>query len=129
MNAATIDRTRTGTRTEDGARAGAETDVEQFAIETVGDGVAETVVVRGELDIATTPLLTAVLDSVHSRQLDRLEVDLSGVTFLDAHAVAALVAADRHLAERQVTLVLRDPSPIARRVLALTGVDHWLEIL
>lgn len=100
-----------------------------FVVDTRRDGTTEVVVVRGELDIATAPLLRAVLDTVLARRPSRVEVDLSGAVFLDAHALSTLSAARRRLASRHVVLALRDPSPVARRVLMLTRLDLVFEIL
>lgn len=102
--------------------------MEKFTIEAVHGDSNEIVIVRGDLDIATAPLLEAVLDTVLSTRPRRLEVDLAGVTFLDAHALATLNAARRRQTARHATLVLRQPSPIARRVLALTGLDRLLDM-
>jgi anti-sigma B factor antagonist len=120
VTASTLDRTASELDPQD--------PVEEFTIEAVHGDSGEIVVVRGELDIATAPLLEAVLDTVVSQRPQRLDVDLAGVTFLDAHALAALNTARRRLTARHATMVLRRPSPIARRVLALTGLDRLFDI-
>jgi anti-sigma B factor antagonist len=99
-----------------------------FVVDTRRTGVAEVVQVSGEVDIATAPLLEAVLDTVVARRPGRVEVDLSGTTFLDAHALATLVAVRRRLASRHAVLVLRDPSPVALRLLELTGTTSAFQI-
>lgn len=123
MSAPTLDRTWT----VDEAGLHVETHVEDFAVEVVHGGRQEVVVIRGELDLATAPLLRAALDTVHARRPRRVEVDLSGVSFLDAHAMTTLVAARRRLGARGATLALHRPSPIVRRVLDLTGFDRVFE--
>jgi anti-anti-sigma factor len=100
-----------------------------FVVDTRRDGATEVVIVRGEVDIATAPLLRAVLDTVVARRPVRVEVDLSGATFLDAHALTVLAGIRRRLAGRHAVLVLRDPSPIALRLLELTGMAHFFEIV
>lgn len=124
MSAPTIDRTWS----EDEAGLHVETHVEDFGVDVVRDGTHEVVVVRGELDIATAPLLRAALDTVQARSPQRVDIDLSGVTFLDAYAMTTLVAARRRLGARGATLVLNRPSQIARRVLELTGFERTFEI-
>lgn len=99
------------------------TPAEHFVVDTHRDGATEVVVVRGEVDIATAPLLRAVLDSVVGRRPARVEVDLAGVSFLDAYALTTLAAVRRRLATRRAVLALRDPSPAASRVLQLTRSD------
>ena len=117
---------RDRTWTEDAAGGHLETHLGDFAVDVVrGDG-SERVVIRGQLNGATAPLLLGVLDSVYVRRPRRLEVDLSGLTGLAAHTLIALVAAHR----RQgcgAELVLLDPNPLARRVLVLTGLNQMVE--
>lgn len=124
MSAPTLDRTWT----EDAAGLHVKTHVEDFCVDVVHGDSQDVVVIRGELDLATAPLLRAALDTVHARRPRRVEVDLSGVSFLDACAVTTLVAARRRLGARGAALGLHRPSPIARRVLELTGFDRVFEI-
>ncbi|HST63977.1 MAG TPA: STAS domain-containing protein [Mycobacteriales bacterium] len=100
----------------------------EFAIDVVRADGQETVRVRGELDIATAPLLRAALEGVYARRPVRVEVDLSEVTFLDASSLAGLIAARRRLAAQRAVLVLVDPSPIVRRVLDITGLDRMTDV-
>jgi anti-sigma B factor antagonist len=99
------------------------TAVEHFVVDTHRDGATVVVVVRGEVDLATAPLLRAVLDSVVGRRPARVEVDLSGASFLDRYALTTLAAVRRRLAARRATLVLRDPSPAASRLLERSAAD------
>jgi anti-sigma B factor antagonist len=109
-------------------RTSADDDSEDFGVDVVRGDLHETVRVRGELDVATAPLLRAALDGVYARQPARVEMDLSGITFLDASSLATLIAARRRLAAQRAVLVLVDPSPIARRVIGLAGLDRVLEV-
>ena len=119
MHAPSLDRTRT--------EGEVDMQVDDFSVEAVRENFHESVVIRGELDIATVPRLQNVLDRVLVRRPRRLEIDLSGVTFLSVYAVSVLVATHRHLVAHGAALVLHDPTPIARRVLTLTGTDYLIE--
>jgi anti-anti-sigma factor len=99
-----------------------------FVVDTRRTGTTELVQVRGEVDIATAPLLRAVLDTVVGRRPTRVEVDLSGATFMDAHALTTLTAVRRRLAGRHTRLVLRDPSAVVVRLLELSGTEYAFEI-
>jgi anti-sigma B factor antagonist len=99
-----------------------------FVVDTHRNGTTEIVVVSGDVDIATAPLLRAVLDAVVARRPNRVEIDLSGATFLDAHALTTLAAVRRRLGGRRAQLVLRDPSPAALRLLELTRMTLTFEI-
>ncbi len=101
--------------------------VDAFVVEAVRGNFHESVVIRGELDSATIPRLQDVLDGVLARRPRRLEIDLSGVTFLSVYAVSVLLATQRHLVAHGAALVLREPSPIVRRLLTLTGTDYLIE--
>ncbi len=91
---------------------------------TVVEGDPTVVRVVGEMDIASSPGLTAAL----SGQCRDIELDCSGVTFFGAAGVNALVAAHRSCAERGGNLVLVDPSPSVRRVLKIFQLDTVLTI-
>ena len=120
VTASTLDRTSNELDPQD--------DVEEFTIEAVHGATSEVVIVCGELDVATAPLLEAVLDTVACRRPQRLEVDLAGVTFLDAFALATLNTARLRQAACHGTLVLLRPSPIARRVLRLSGLGRFFDV-
>jgi anti-sigma B factor antagonist len=100
-----------------------------FVVDTHRNGTTEFVVVSGDVDIATAPLLRAVLDTVVGRRPSQVEIDLSGATFLDAHALTTLAAVRRRLGGRHAQLVLRDPSPVALRLLELTSMTLTFEIV
>ncbi|HEY0718173.1 MAG TPA: STAS domain-containing protein [Streptosporangiaceae bacterium] len=85
----------------------------------LADGTA-TVVVAGELDLTTTPVLARHLDQIMARQPRRLVIDLAQVSFIDVAAARLISGATRSLPSAGPP-VLRKPSPEARRVLALTG--------
>ena len=101
--------------------------VEDLSVETCREGSMVVITVRGEVDIATAPLLRAVLDGIYAARPRRVEIDLSGVTFLDSHALTTLVAARRRLAAVGAALVLRQPSRPVTRVLAISGLDRVFE--
>lgn len=115
--------------TSDSGLAGAvhpETHRGDFAVDVIRRDRSERVVVGGELNGSTAPLLFGVLDTVYGRHPRRLEVDLSGLTGLTPQAIIGLVAGHRR-AGRAAELAFLDPNPIARRVLALIGLDRLVE--
>jgi hypothetical protein len=54
-------------------------------------------------------------------------VDLSGVTFMDASTIGALVVAHDHLLADSRSLCVRNPSPRARRLLELCELTHLID--
>lgn len=97
---------------------------QDLMVQTHRQGSTVLVVVRGELDIATAPLLDAVLEGLVGVAPELVELDLSGVAFLDSHGLTTLTTARSRLAAAESVLVLRDPSPVVRRVLAICGLDR-----
>jgi anti-anti-sigma factor len=78
--------------------------------------------VRGEIDIATSPELNAGLLKELLARRD-VELDLTGVVFMDASALGAILGARRRFERRtQSLLVSLRPSTQPHRLLTLTGL-------
>ena len=89
------------------------------------NGACATVTVRGELDLATAPLLSACLTGVLAQRPRQLTVDLASLAFIDCAGLAPIVAARRVLPPGR-PLILSSPTPAARFLLRLTGLDRVL---
>ncbi|HTX46992.1 MAG TPA: STAS domain-containing protein [Solirubrobacteraceae bacterium] len=89
------------------------------------DGV--TVLVEGELDLATADELRRLLDTELSRRR-AVKLDLSGVPFIDSTGLAAILAALRRSEEGRGELQIEgELQPQTRRMMELTGVLGLLE--
>lgn len=64
--------------------------------------------------------------TVEATDSDRIDVDMSGVTFLDSSGIGVLVAAQRLAASRGATLMLREPTAMVRMVLEIANLDGIL---
>jgi anti-sigma B factor antagonist len=82
--------------------------------------------VAGELDIATEPLLRDTIDRLRQAAQDRVEADLTGLTFCDVRGLAALVALHDRLAEAGTSVSLTGASAQLRRLLVITKLDQHL---
>ena len=91
------------------------------------DPCSTVVWVRGEHDIATRTALVVGIARAARRDDRPLLVDLSGVTFMDASTIGAIVGSLNRERQRGQTLELRTPSPRARRVLELCGLTHLVQ--
>jgi anti-sigma B factor antagonist len=80
--------------------------------------------IRGDLDIAISGLLRQELDELLSLGIGRIDVDLSGVLFMDSSALSALVHAHETARIRGQQFNLRNPSPACTKVLSITGLDR-----
>ena len=86
-------------------------------VRAAGRGVIR-VEVTGEIDMTTAADLAAALRQAVDTRPDRLEVDLSGVTFLGCAGLDALRTAQRSTPALVVTAAPR----AARRLLAIAGL-------
>jgi anti-anti-sigma factor len=84
--------------------------------------------VHGELDLATSADLTALIDRVTGETGQNLVVDLRGLTFCDCAGLKVLVHQHHRLHERGGSLVLLRPPPRIQQLLTLIGLDHQLHI-
>jgi anti-sigma B factor antagonist len=79
---------------------------------------AQVVVLSGELDSSSAASLQERMASIPLRATQRLIFDLADLRFMDSAGIAVLLGA----AEKVSGVSLRDPSPIIRRVLEITGL-------
>jgi anti-sigma B factor antagonist len=90
------------------------------------DSVA-TVVVSGELDLATAPRLSAAVAEHGDAKL--VVLDMIATTFIDSTGVRALLQADRRSARSGSRLVVVAGDGAVRRVLELCEVDGRLTLV
>jgi anti-sigma B factor antagonist len=92
------------------------------------DGVP-VVVVRGELDMYTSPEFEERLLALVDDHPEGLVVDLLGSTFVDSTAARALLRAAQRLAEHgtRLSVIYRDPE--VARILTVMGLDEFLDVL
>jgi anti-sigma B factor antagonist len=78
----------------------------------------------GDLDLATVDTVrTAVNDALRDVACTGISLDLAEVTFIDSTGLGTLVAIRNLCRDRNITLVLRRPSPATRRLLQLSTLD------
>jgi anti-anti-sigma factor len=96
-----------------------------FSTEVVRVDGNTVIYVQGEIDVATAERLRDAIEP-HMGPDQTIVLDLSGVEFMDSSCIRVLVQARGELTENGGSLVLRNPSPGAHRVLTLTGVEFIL---
>lgn len=85
-----------------------------------------TVVLHGELDLATVHHLRALLDDAGSRRPPRLVIDVSDVPFLDVLSLSAILAAADQVRDRGGMAAVTGASPAVRRICALLNAEDVL---
>jgi anti-sigma B factor antagonist len=99
----------------------------RVAIEVSAGRDATTVVIRGELDLVTAPVLDEQLRLAVANKPARLVLDMSGTSFMDC-GCARLIAAARSALPAEADLTIRQPSRGVRRILELTGLGVYCEM-
>ena len=94
---------------------------------TAGEDRAE-LVVAGEIDIATAPLLRSDLHRVIQGGPTEVTIDMAGVDFIDSAGLGVLIGAVGRLRERGGRLVLRHLQPAPRKVIDITGLQDVFEL-
>jgi anti-anti-sigma factor len=97
-----------------------------FGVRLRRDGDRVVIAIHGDLDLATVGQLHAAVDEALS-EAGRLELDLRHTRFMDSTGITAIVAIHQRLGQLQEAVVLRDPNPRVRRVLALSGIDQLVQ--
>jgi anti-sigma B factor antagonist len=92
----------------------------------VSDPPSATVVLDGDIDIATAPAIRRFLMAAISGGNVHLSVDMSGVTFIDASGIGVLVAAANRARQAGGRLSLLAPSRQMRRLLDVLHLDAIL---
>ena len=98
-----------------------------LAIEVEFSQGTATVVISGELDLVTRPLLSESLSLTLRRRPRRLVLDMAGTSFMDCGSARLIAGTGRFLPDAG-QLVIRHPSPPVRRLLELLGLDAQYEI-
>jgi anti-sigma B factor antagonist len=84
------------------------------------------VTVRGELDLATAPMVSRQLRDAIEAGCRRMLIDLSDVTFVDASALGMLTLTRRELRNRQGSLRFVGYPPAFLRLCRATGLaEHF----
>jgi anti-sigma B factor antagonist len=83
--------------------------------------------VFGELDMATAPTLSDLLQRIENEGERSIVVDLAGLEFCDSSGLRALVVLHQRAERTGLRLVLRSPAPPVQRLFELTNTDALLE--
>lgn len=86
-----------------------------------------TILLSGELDMASASTVQALLfEQVQSPDVTAVRVDLAEVGFLDSSALGVLISGLNHAKDEGRDFTVVNPSAVAQRILAVTGLDGIL---
>ena len=95
-------------------------DVDDLTVQTVRDGAVCTLILGGALDLLTAGEFLQQAARVIDDRVERLVLDLAGVTFLDCAGVRALAIATC-FAPGGCPVIIRSLSSPARRIITVLG--------
>lgn len=91
------------------------------------EGLRTVVVLRGDVDLATRPLLSEVLSRVVAVGVGDVVIDLAEAPFIDTATIHTLAACRELLDRRDRMLSFWSPSRLAARMLHLAGLSDLIE--
>ena len=96
-----------------------------LVVETIpgGDGVP-VIAVAGQLDISNASVLEKALEKAAASRPGAIVFELGGLQFMDSAGISVLVRARSEVGEVR----LRNPTPIVRRLIEITGLSGILPI-
>ena len=92
-----------------------------FTAHRVADGDRCRLVLRGELDLASAPLLEAALREAEHGGVRHVELDLNDLEFIDSTGLHLLIRASQAAESNGHTFALRGRNPRVQRLFELTG--------
>jgi anti-anti-sigma factor len=127
----TIDADRSHVRCEfDATRAGAlptTWTAEPHALEVVREGATLRVVLHGDIDVAVSPELERMFAQLDASEVERLEIDLRDVAFVDTTGLRMAHRFDRWGRDNGVPVVFTRPSPAVMSSFETAGLAFRLK--
>jgi anti-sigma B factor antagonist len=93
-------------------------------VKTLAEGGTPVVSLSGELDLTNIERVRSSIGDVLTAGTGRLVVEMSELAFMDSSGLAMLASFARKVPE----IELRDPSPIVRRLIDLSGLAEILNV-
>jgi anti-anti-sigma factor len=99
---------------------------QRFRCDVLPEREVVRVVPRGELDLATAPLVERELEHLLGAGFRHVVLELTQLTFIDSTGLRLLIAARRSARERQALLEIVPGSHDVQRIFELTGTESML---
>jgi anti-sigma B factor antagonist len=98
-------------------------------LERYGTPSQPVIVVHGEIDVATSPILRSELASVLAQQPSGLTLDLRDVGFVDSSGLGVMVGALKRLRETGgASFTIAHPQDAVRKVFDITGLNSLFDL-
>jgi anti-anti-sigma factor len=87
------------------------------------------VILTGDIDLQAIPELEAALVELATTPRADTQVDLAGVTFLSSTGLEFLARLHRRVTRAGHAFTVLDPTPVALRVLTISGFTRVMEVV
>lgn len=84
--------------------------------------------IEGELDIASTPQLLAIVGGVLDAGSTSIVLDMVDLTFIDSTGLSCVASLADQARSSGAALEVRSPSELTAQVLAVTGLDRVIPV-
>jgi anti-sigma B factor antagonist len=85
------------------------------------------IVIRGEIDVATSPRLRSTLTTLLAQGTTKIDIDFSGVSFVDSSGLGVLVGALKRIQGIDGgSLRIVGATEFVRKIFEITGLDGAL---
>lgn len=95
-------------------------------VETIDGGAL--LVLSGELDLSSAPMLRTCLRTLTDAGAQCLVIDVGGLRFVDASGIRAIAAEARRVRSRNGTVIVRSPRPWTRRLFDVLGATQLVTL-
>ncbi len=96
---------------------------------TITDRLPRTIIaLEGELDLASTPQLLAIVSGVMAAGSGEIVLDMAELTFIDSTGFSGVATLAEQARSSGASLELRSPSELTAQVLEVTGLDRVITV-
>ena len=96
---------------------------------TITDRLPRTVItLEGELDLASTPQLVAIVRGVMDAGSAEIVLDMAELSFIDSTGLSGVAKLADQARSSGASLELRSPSALTAQVLEVTGLDRVITV-
>lgn len=99
-----------------------------FSADVVGNDDTMSVVLLGELDMDSAPILERSLETLFGEGPDEIILDFSELAFIDSSGIATLISVQKRLIEQGRHVAVRSPKPIVVKVFEITDLMGYLNV-
>lgn len=102
--------------------------LEGLTVEPSSDGFTARLVLSGEVDVATAPMLEEHIALALDDGCTDVVLDCGGLEFIDSSGLSVLVVSHQRLEANGGQLIIEAAPPAARRLFDISGLDQLLTI-